>query len=300
MRAETSPKFPSFNWMRGVADDHRISIVHRLALIRLCLHRRNDSGHCSPGYDAVADELGVHRATIFRAVDVGVRFGWLAQPIRHGQAPADFVFAFPNVAPERPQTNPKVAGVQSQSRTRAHAKSLSCATDTYMGDSNGRKRTGESDSSAPDFAARENKGTPDERKNLFGKTESEPQAPRKTQGDRFDDFWRAYPKRVAKKGARKAYDKAIEGGATDAALLAGAQRYAAERNGQDPKYTKHPATWLNGGCWEDELSGAPVIDQDGNVVAVQQPPPQHQPTGIIAIGEALAREIEANGRPGGW
>ena len=51
--------------------------------------------------------------------------------------------------------------------------------------------------------------------------------------------------------------------------LAGAQRYAAERKDQDPKYTKHPATWLNGGCWEDEAPGAPVIDEHGNVVAFE-------------------------------
>jgi hypothetical protein len=86
----------------------------------------------------------------------------------------------------------------------------------------------------------------------------------------FESFWQAYPKRVAKEAARKAYDKAIEGGVTGATLLAGAQRYAVERQGQPPRYTKHPATWLNAGCWEDELSGAPVIDEAGNVVAIEQ------------------------------
>ncbi|OKO71893.1 hypothetical protein AC630_31760 [Bradyrhizobium sp. AS23.2] len=35
-------------------------------------------------------------------------------------------------------------------------------------------------------------------------------------------------------------------------MLNGAMRYAAERTGQDPKFTKHPATWLNGECWKDE------------------------------------------------
>ena len=124
----------------------------------------------------------------------------------------------------------------------------------------------------------EKKGTPDER-NLFGKTESGPQAPRKTQGDRrsaaddgeaFDRFWVVYPKRVTKEAARKAFAKAVENGTDAEALIAGAQRYAVERQGQDPKYTKHPATWLNGGCWEDEAPGAPVIDEHGNVVAFEQ------------------------------
>ena len=43
---------------------------------------------------------------------------------------------------------------------------------------------------------------------------------------------------------------------------------------------KHPATWLNAGCWEDELPGASVIDEEGNVVAVEQPPPQQEEYGV--------------------
>jgi hypothetical protein len=35
-------------------------------------------------------------------------------------------------------------------------------------------------------------------------------------------------------------------------LLEGMKNYAASRNGEDPKYTKHPATWLNGECWTDD------------------------------------------------
>jgi hypothetical protein len=35
-------------------------------------------------------------------------------------------------------------------------------------------------------------------------------------------------------------------------LEAGAMRYAAERTGQDHKFTKYPTTWLNGDCWTDE------------------------------------------------
>lgn len=69
----------------------------------------------------------------------------------------------------------------------------------------------------------------------------------------FEAFWRVYPRRVAKIKARTAYDKAInKHGATHEQILAGAIRYARERLGEDPQFTKHPATWLNGGCWEDE------------------------------------------------
>ena len=69
----------------------------------------------------------------------------------------------------------------------------------------------------------------------------------------FAAFWQAYPRRVAKGAAEKAYRRIIrDREATEAELLAGAMRYAAQRDGEDPRFTKHPATWLNGKCWTDE------------------------------------------------
>jgi hypothetical protein len=70
----------------------------------------------------------------------------------------------------------------------------------------------------------------------------------------FGRFWAAYPRRVAKLAARKAFAAAIKQGADPEAVIAGATRYAAERANQPPRYTKHPATWLNGGCHEDEAA----------------------------------------------
>jgi hypothetical protein len=61
------------HWLRAVAGDARIGVLHRFALIGIGLHhRRNDS----PG--AVAAEIGVDRACVLRAIDVGIRRGWLA------------------------------------------------------------------------------------------------------------------------------------------------------------------------------------------------------------------------------
>jgi hypothetical protein len=71
--------------------------------------------------------------------------------------------------------------------------------------------------------------------------------------DGFAEFWQAYPRRVARGAAEKAYNRIIRSReATEAELLAGAMRYAAQRDGEDARFTKHPATWLNGKCWMDE------------------------------------------------
>jgi len=107
-------------------------------------------------------------------------------------------------------------------------------------------------------------------------------------GAAFERFWSVYPKRVAKEAARKAFARAAGNGTDVEALIAGAQRYAVERQDQDPKYTKHPATWLNGGCWEDEAPGAPVIDEHGNVVAFEQPQQQQEEDDVYARYQQMA------------
>lgn len=69
-------------------------------------------------------------------------------------------------------------------------------------------------------------------------------------GDQFDEFWRVYPLRKAKGAAKTAWTKALKR-ATPERIIAGANEYASDPN-RDQDYTKHPATWLNGDCWDDE------------------------------------------------
>jgi hypothetical protein len=69
----------------------------------------------------------------------------------------------------------------------------------------------------------------------------------------FETFWQAYPRRVSKGTARKAFERAIR--LTDMeTILSAIQDYKANK----PSYCdfKHPATWLNGECWCDEWEPA--------------------------------------------
>ena len=77
-----------------------------------------------------------------------------------------------------------------------------------------------------------------------------PTKPKSTDAD-FEIWYRQYPKRVAKAAALTAYRAVITKKlATPEELLAGAMRYAAERGGQDPRYSQTPfdlvARWLLG------------------------------------------------------
>jgi hypothetical protein len=74
-----------------------------------------------------------------------------------------------------------------------------------------------------------------------------------TSDSAFEKFWRVFPRKVAKLKAEKVYASIIKSKRTSVdELLASAVRYAAERATEDPQFTKHPTTWLNGGCWADE------------------------------------------------
>lgn len=87
-----------------------------------------------------------------------------------------------------------------------------------------------------------------------------PMKAKKTSGytDDFENFWRTYPRRIEKKSAFKAWKTALKSGATADEITAGAARYAKYRAGEPERFTKHPSTWLNQGCWEDEYSTAGI------------------------------------------
>lgn len=81
---------------------------------------------------------------------------------------------------------------------------------------------------------------------------------------RFEVFWKAYPRKVCKKDAKKAFEKINP----DEALLQTMLK-AVRQQSNTPSWTKdggkyipHPTTWLNGARWEDDESTAPADADD--------------------------------------
>jgi len=70
----------------------------------------------------------------------------------------------------------------------------------------------------------------------------------------FDEFWKAYPNKVGKDAARKAFDKRkATRELLDLMLSAvGLQRQSKKWTDDGGKYIPHPSTWLNEGRWMDE------------------------------------------------
>lgn len=83
-------------------------------------------------------------------------------------------------------------------------------------------------------------------------------APRATDDDpKFARFWQAYPRKIGKGEARKAWTKVVQSGVDLELVIAGAERYRDDpfRRRKGDEYTKHPGPWLNAERWTDQLNG---------------------------------------------
>ena len=73
------------------------------------------------------------------------------------------------------------------------------------------------------------------------------------EADRFEEFWRVYPRRTAKPAAKKSWERCVIKMKLDAdAIIEGAKTYADAKRGTEAQYIAHPATWLNNQRWLDE------------------------------------------------
>ncbi len=70
----------------------------------------------------------------------------------------------------------------------------------------------------------------------------------------FESFWKLYPRKVSKSDALKSWNKINPDQQLMAKIYEGLTKYHASEDWarEAGKYIKHPATWLNHGCWNDE------------------------------------------------
>ena len=78
----------------------------------------------------------------------------------------------------------------------------------------------------------------------------------------FAAFYAAYPLHEAPDEALKAWRQVLAAGAIPPEIMAGLARYSFR---PDPKFIKHPASWLRAGCWKSEpgLGFDPVLRAAG-------------------------------------
>lgn len=113
-----------------------------------------------------------------------------------------------------------------------------------------------------------------------------------TKEDQFEAFWKSYPRRVAKGAARKAWDKAIKKTTLENMLKAITEYVAKKPEKID---FKHPATWLNGECWDDEWEPVqarvqrPMFQQSANYGRPE--PVNHQEPASTQVDPERRRQL---------
>ncbi|WP_307480289.1 hypothetical protein [Microbacterium trichothecenolyticum] len=95
--------------------------------------------------------------------------------------------------------------------------------------------------------------------------------------DPFDEFWAAWPRKVAKPNARKAWAKALKR-ATAETITAAAIDYRDNPHRPSTEFIPHPATWLNRDGWDDALDGPR---------GTGRPTPTDRATAIARAGQQL-------------
>lgn len=79
----------------------------------------------------------------------------------------------------------------------------------------------------------------------------------------FEKFWSAYPKKVGKQAAKKAFDR-VKVQVETLLTAIEQQKCSIQWSRDNGQYIPNPATWLNQGRWEDELETAQATQCDND------------------------------------
>lgn len=74
----------------------------------------------------------------------------------------------------------------------------------------------------------------------------------------FDKFYASYPRKIGKEAARKSFSKIKESEYETIIRSVAEFSQFHENRGTEKQYIPHPATWLNGRRWEDDLSAEEI------------------------------------------
>lgn len=275
-----------FRWLEQVNGDHSLPPLACKVSFWLSTFINRKTGTAWPSHDTLAQKAGCSRRGLQMTVDSLVAAGHLKIEINKGRGHTNvYRMAFKatkNANPSSPfeeeKCEPQFAFSDDKMR-KPRQENAQSATAKMR-----KVRQENANPSSHNTFDEPFEGVEPFDEHSEGYSEGPPiippkRAPRRSEERGFDEFWQAFPRRKAKGAAQKAFDKAAKT-TSPATIIAGARRYAAEEQGKDPKYTKYPATWLNGQCWLDEpdtsINGhGALIDQDGQPIAepmaVRQP-----------------------------
>jgi len=272
------------DWIKAIVavDCEEISPTAKIVAIRIALHHNVESGQCNPSLPAVALGTGMSERNVRRMLNELEEAGWLiVHKSRGGRCSLDiynshtFELSVPLTRTRLSALNPDTVVRDKEPNPdkpgRLTRTNRVANPDTVVRQENCEitaKRTAKIESPPPDLGDQDS-----------GRRQSDDAAD-------FERFWNAYPKKVDKADARRAYLSVIRKKlATPEQMIAAAQHYAVEQSGNARRYIKNPATWLNKGSYANDPDPGSTSG-----------PTQHRPSGApdhIGIGMEIARQIMA-------
>ena len=274
-------------WLEAIASDAKISAgAFRLAFV-ISSHLNRKTGEAWPGIDHLARTIGTNERTIRRFIEEMISAGYLGKkrggdgrPNRYWIASSDRT-EMSDQNESRPDNNVRTETVRADKSVQSEKSrpDISRHSDRTFDDI----QTGHGCPPNPLIEPFEE--PIEERDSLPPRVlPSEDQRG----SDLFASFWKIYPRRVARGAALKAWKRATGAGADPETIIRGAVRYAAERHGEPDRWTKHPATWLNGECWTDDPAGGLTVDQDGNEVFEKRPRDSTRKRSAFEVAASIA------------
>ncbi|WP_182179539.1 helix-turn-helix domain-containing protein [Methylobacterium radiotolerans] len=228
-----------FRLLVAACCDQNLSPAARAVLAQIVDHYNSRTGQCTPSLDRLARTSGLARRSVVRAVKELREKNWIDR--EHSTRDDGRAFASNHFRPAFER------GHLGTERSLPRDEVVPTPGDETV-PKVGTKRCSEVGTKRSPKPSKKNQGKG---------TKSESIDP-----SVFDRFWQAYPRKVGKAAAEPVFLRILrDGKATAEELIAGAERYATDRAGEDPTYTAHAKTWLNAGRWADEPAAvAPLVD----------------------------------------
>lgn len=275
-----------FDWQRQIVGDHDLPRSALHVAVVIADHVNRDTGIAWPGQDRIAEITGLSKSGVRKAIAALAERGHLEVSAGQGfRVTSRYRMVIKAGATERKRppsdTFPASQGKEkrpsgdtfpgSEVANKCPVSAQKCPpsdtvkcppSDTEPSEGNRLKEPSEVDTpnnSPNDLFSEDRRETndPPEARATSPEADAAPVAgappPDAAGADAagFEAFWQHFPRRVAKGAARRAWSKATRK-ADPATIIRGAMAYAAQRDGQDPTFTAHPATWLNGERWGDD------------------------------------------------
>ncbi len=113
--------------------------------------------------------------------------------------------------------------------------------------------------------------------------------------DYRDQFWGSFPRKTEKKAAMAKLEAVKKSGLIPwARFIAGVYRYRDHSAGTEERYIKHPTTWLNRGCWDDEHPERKQQSPgEGRSYPASQPRQTREDAIIAGVGRFASRYLNS-------